>query len=33
MRKLLNTLYINNPEYFLMLENENILIKMVMKLF
>lgn len=27
MRKLLNTLYVNNPECFLMLENENVLVK------
>lgn len=27
MRKLLNTLYVNNPEYFILLENENVLVK------
>lgn len=27
MRKLLNTLYVNNPECFLMLEDENVLVK------
>lgn len=27
MRKLLNTLYINNPDYFLMIENNNVVIK------
>lgn len=27
MRKLLNTLYVNNPEGFLMLENDNVLVK------